>query len=798
MGCAYLAARADGAYEKQVAIKLIKRGMDSAAIHRRFRHERQILANLHHPNIAALLDGGTADDGRPYLVMDYVEGLPIDEYCEAHALPTAERLMLFQQVCAAVHYAHRNHVIHRDLKPSNVLVSTNGTPVLLDFGVATLLDPERTSHTHSTLVGRMMTPQYASPEQVRGQATTCATDIYSLGVLLYELVTSRHPFRLDGRSVQDVHRIICDEEPDRPSRCLATNRTHGGGQVQRQLAGDVDMIVLMALRKEPERRYATAEAFAEDIQRHLDGRPVLARPEAIRYRAGKFLQRNRTRVLEGILGVLLLTLSVALTYSRMPEPRGGALESVAVLPFINEGNNPDTDYLSEGMTESIIDGLSGLPNVRVMPLSGVTRYRGPNVNPQRVGTDLNVRAVLVGTIAQRAHGRLLVGVELVNSTDGRQLWREEYDRTVADVLAMNDEITRGVANRLQLGKDAAQREYRLRRSTESGEAYHLYLKGRYLWNKRTESGFWKALDYFAQAIDRDARYAQAYTGLADCYNLLGIWGALAPRTAMPKVKEAAMKAIAIDDSLAEAHASLAFVRWVYDWDWRGAEEEFRRALQLNPNYVTAHQWYAYFLASRERFDEALAHITRAQELEPVSQSVSADVGEIYYWARRYDPAIDTLNAAIEIEPGFAMARNILGLTYLKAGRLHEALQELEAARALDTGPRMLSTLGHAYGLARQGAKAQRVLDDLMASSRQRYTSSFALAVVYAGLGDNDQAFRWLEQAYTDRSDSMVILNVYPVLDGLRHDPRFADLLERVGLTSVSRPARSAQDVGTHS
>jgi tetratricopeptide (TPR) repeat protein len=378
-----------------------------------------------------------------------------------------------------------------------------------------------------------------------------------------------------------------------------------------------------------------------------------------------------------------------------------------------------------------------------------------------------------------------VTLELVNGADGRRLWREEYAGQLSSLVTLRQQITAAVAQ--QLGLQGSDR-VRLTPQTTNSEAYQLYLRGRYLWNKRTEDGFTRGLEYFQQALARDPNYALAYTGLADCYNLLGIWGTLAPHEAMPKVKEAALKAIALDDSLAEAHTSLAFVQWVYDWDLAGAEAEFRRALELDPDYATAHDWYAYYLASLDRFDEAISHVTRAQQLEPVSLSINTDVGEIYYWAGHHDRAIAALHSVLQVEPDFAMARNILGLTYLKVGRLREAIDELEHANRLATGPRMLSTLAYGYGVAGAHAKARDTIAALRSLSSQRYTSSFALGIAHAGLGERDRVIAHLEQAFAERSDSMVILRVYPVLDGLHPDPRFQDLMRRIGLPA-SRAVR---------
>ena len=772
MGTAYLAARADDAFQKDVAIKLIKRGMDTAAVLRRFRHERQILAGLDHPNIARLLDGGTTADGLPYFVMEYVDGEPLDQYVATRALTIAERLAIFRRICEAVQYAHEHQVIHRDLKPGNILVTSHGAPKLLDFGIATVLTPDRAQVSDEpTLTSRAMTPHYASPEQVRGEVVTVASDVYSLGVLLYELLTGQHPHRFDGRTIQEIDQIICHDVPDRPS-------TRVSKALVREVAGDLDNIVLTALRKEPQRRYASVAELSEDIRRHLKRLPVQARAEDLRYRAASFVRRHRVRVAEAAF--LLVVLAVAAGAVWWPGPGGGgdAVKSLAVLPLTTPGG-PDVEYVSDGLTEGLIESLSALPRLSVAARNSVFAFKGKRADPRDIGRQLRVGTVLLGSVSP-AGDALVLDVELRDGSDGRRLWGARYETRVSDLAGVRERVARDVAQQLQPSLSGAERQLLGRRATDNSEAYRLYLRGRYVWNKRTEEGFTQGLDYFRQALEQDPRYALAYAGIADCYNLLGVWGALSPHEAMPKVKDAALKAIALDDSLAEAHASLAFVHWVYDWDWMAAGAEFERALELNPGYATAHDWYAYYLASRRRFDEAVRHITRAQELEPVSLSIGTDVGEIYFWAGRYDRAVEQLKNVLQVEPGFAMAHNILGLTYLRMGRAAEGVQELETAERLASGPRTKSTLGYGYGVSGAQRKAGRVLDELRTLSTSRYTSAFSRAVAYAGLRRNDEALEQLELAFNERSDTMAILSVYPLLDNLRDDPRFRDLLQRVG------------------
>jgi TolB-like protein/Tfp pilus assembly protein PilF/tRNA A-37 threonylcarbamoyl transferase component Bud32 len=763
MGAAYLAVRADQTYERTVAIKVLKRGMDTEAVLRRFRHERQILAGLDHPNIARLLDGGTTADGLPYFVMEYAEGVPIDRYCDERQLSIRERITVFCKVCDAVRHAHAHRVIHRDLKPGNILVTADGEPKLLDFGISKVLAADPLESTESTAFSRAMTPQYASPEQMRGAPVTSASDVYSLGLLLYELLTGRRAYSLDGLTLQEIDRIVSTQEPLRPS-------TH-----RRELAGDLDNIALMALRKEPARRYATVDDLSDDLLRHLDGRPVRARSDEVGYRAARFLKRHRARVIEAALVLALLI--VAATWwssARAPTGSGATVQSLAVMPFDVKGS-AEAEYLSDGLAEGLIDGLSRLPRLKVLSRGTAFGFKGRTIDPHSISRDFHVQRVVLGRLVE-AGSQIDLEIDVVDGNGGR-VWNSHYTDALAGLSGLQDRIVRDVA--AQLHVDLAEAPVARRHSSDS-EAYQLYLRGRYLWNKRTEDGFTRGLDYFKQALAKDPRYALAYAGIADCYNLLGIWGAMAPHEAMPKVKEAALAAIAIDNTLAEAHTSLAFVHWVYDWDWAAAGREFEEALRLDPSYATAHDWYAYYLASIGRFDEAIAHVKQAQTIEPVSLSIATDVGEILYWARQYDRAVDQLRGVLQIEPDFPMARNILGLAYLKTGDRLQAVEELEAARRLSPGPRTISTLAYGYGAAGLRAKAKATLAELRDLSKQRYTSAFALAVAYAGSGDTEQALSELEIAFVERSDTMAVLRVYPVLDSLRNEPRFKDLLARVG------------------
>lgn len=788
MGIVYLARRAEEEFEKRVAIKVARLGMAGDMLLRRFRSERQIIASLDHPNIARLLDGGTTSDGQPYLVMEYIEGRPLLEWCEEKKLSTRQRLEIFLDVCSAVDYAHQNRIVHRDIKPANILVTAQGMPKLLDFGIAKLIAPELLGATAEETVTllRLFTPDYASPEQVRGEPVTPASDVYASGVVLYELLTGRRPYRVSTSSAAEMIRVVCDTEPARPSSVAPR-------ELVKHLTGDLDTIILKALRKEPERRYASGGALGEDIRRFLSGQPIEARPDTFGYRTSKFVRRHREGVAASAVAAISLTAgALALWFSlsaqresRREGPRsasqGFATSSttLAVLPFKPLLTAHQDAVLELGMADTLITRLSRVPGISVRPTSAVLGYSGRSTDAVRAGRDLRADAVVEGSL-QRSNDRMRVSVQLVSVANGRVIWGELFDTVETDMFAVEDAIAQRVAEALT-PLSPLSRARLAQRGTDDLPAYHAYLKGRYFWNRRTESDFRKAIAYFGQAITADSDYALAYAGLADCYSLLAIWGAGPPSETLTQARAAALRAVALADAPGEAHASAALVKWVYDWDWDwdGADEAFRRAIALNPSYATGYQWYAYYLASRERFGDAIVQIRRAQALDPLSVSIATDLGEILCWAGRYEDAILQLQGALEMEPNFALAHNVLGMTYLKKGRVADGVSELERALRLDDGPRMLSTVGYGYGIANRRGDVRTVEEKLRALSRKRYVSPFAFALIHAGVGESDRAFDWLERAYGERSDTMAVLRVYPLMEGLRKDRRFASLIGRV-------------------
>jgi TolB-like protein/Tfp pilus assembly protein PilF len=458
------------------------------------------------------------------------------------------------------------------------------------------------------------------------------------------------------------------------------------------------------------------------------------------------------------------------------------INSLAVLPLANDSHDPNMEYFSDGITESIINALTQLPKLRVVPRSTVFRYKGRDVDPQEIGRALDVRAVLTGRVMHLGE-RLVVKAELIDVVNESQLWGEQYNRKQADIFEVQEEISREISEKLRLQLSREEKRKLAKRHTEDPEAYRLYLRGRFYWNKRTEENFKKGVEFFQQAIELDPNYALAYAGLADSYILLGYYGASAPKEMMPKAKAAAVKALALDDTLAEAHTSLAYVNSFYEWDWKAAEKEFKRAIKLNPNYATAHHWYAFHLAAHGRHEEGIREVRRAQELDPLSLIINTEVGWAYYFARQYDKAIKQYRAAIELEPGFGVARFFLGEAYAQKGMYKESVAELRKAVELSGGsPLMKGVLGHVYALAGERDKAQAISRELEQLEARRYVSPFIFTLLHTGLDDKDQAFLWLERAYEHRSLFLSWVGIEPMLDPLRDDERFADLLRRMNLS----------------
>ena len=731
MGTVYLAVRDDEAFRKEVAVKLITRGMDTEGIVRAFRTERQILANLDHPNIARLLDGGTTDDGRLYFVMDYVEGLPLDVYCDTHTLPVLERLKLFRIVCSAVHYAHQHGVVHRDLKPGNILVTPGGIPKLLDFGIARVLNPEVSSlPTGTTTTVRPLTPAYASPEQIRGETITPMSDVYSLGVLLYELLTGHRPYRFQGHSAQELERLICEQEPRRPSTVIsrieeprdgfgsaaitpasvAEARGDQPNELRRALAGELDTITLMALRKVPEQRYASVDQLSEDLRRHLERLPILARKPTVLYRTTKLVGRNRATTFTAAISLVIILALVSVAFWSKTTKRA---RSLAVLPFQPLAGSERGEPLELGIADALISQLNGQLTVRSP--EAVRKYAGRRDASRVAARELGVDALLVGRIGQ-AGDRIRLSVELIDARDNRILWTDAFDEPWAQIFKVQRAIATQVARALAPSATPINARHPPDSTRRIPPRTARYLLGRHFWSRRTSAGMTTGLQHFAKAIELDPGYALAHAGIADSHVAFASFRVSSARDAYLNAKAAAVTALALHPDLPEALSALAMVHLYHEWNWVAAERAFKRALDLNPDDGTTHMRYALALSYFDRVDEALGAITRAREADPLSAVISANVGKILYLARRYEQAIQAHHEALALDPNYWLTHHNLGMTHALTGAYGQAIAEFQRAIDLNDNSGPKAYLAYAYAVSGRSREARKILDDLHARS----------------------------------------------------------------------------------
>lgn len=755
--------------DRDVAIKVLPEqfSKDAGAL-LRFEREAKAVAALSHSNILSIHDVGDVKGVR-FAVMELLEGQTVRERLNQSTIPWRKAGEIGLAVADALTAAHAKGIVHRDLKPENIFLTSDGRVKVLDFGLARIARPgaaaeatglaDAETQVVNTTPGIVLgTMGYMSPEQLRGEPVDGRSDIFSLGCVLYEMVAGQKAFARKT-AAESISAILNDDPAE-----LA-----GSG---RQVPPDFDRIVAHCVEKKPDQRFQSARdlAFALRSISSTSGvfQPPVDRPKP---------RLKRKAWIAGAAAVLLFSAILLWVWSR--QSRG--IRSVAVLPFVNVSADPNTDYLSDGITESIINSLSQLPNLSVMSRSSVFRYKRPDVDPQAAGRALHVEAVLAGRVTKRGD-QLLVSAELVDTSTNHQIWGDQYNRKLTDVMSIQEEISQEISDKLRVRLNGEDKKRLVKRHTENPEAYGLYLKGRYQWNKQTLDGMETGINFFKQAIEKDPHYGLAYAGLADSYALLADYNVLAAKEVMPSAKAAAMKALEIDDTISEAHASLGWAKLTLDWDWPGAHKEFQRSLELNPTYATAHQWYADYLTVMGRRDEAQASMKRAQQLEPVSLPITVELATILYYAHQNDQAIDQCRRAIVMDPQFAAAHVFLGRAYEQKGLYAEAIAELKQALQLsEGGSSELAALGHVYAQSGDRAEAQKILKELNTRSAQTYVQPVWVAVIHGALGDKDEAFLWLRKAVGDRSVWLIYLNVDPIFDSLRADARFADVVRQVAL-----------------
>ena len=820
MGEVYLAQ--DTKLDRKVAIKVLNEEFsnDSDKL-KRFIQEAKAASALNHPNILTVYEIGEVD-GKHYIATELIDGHTLREHLShKDPLPLNTILKIGIQVAEALSAAHEAGIIHRDIKPENIMIRRDGYAKVLDFGLAKLAEPPavaggQTGSEDATRVqvntnpGVVMgTASYMSPEQARGNPTTNArTDIWSLGVVLYEMLARKVPFT--GETVNHTIVSILEKEPT-----LLEN-----------VPAELQRIIRKALTKDVEMRYQSARDLLIDLKnlrRDLDiqgeiERSIIPNREA----ATAAISESETRfysadsagatrsgpaiptqvvkssssleyavtqakshklataiVAIAILGALVTVAYLAFVYKR--NSGSGQIQSIAVMPFINDSRNADVEYLSDGMTDTLISNLSQLPNLNVKAHSSVFRYKGKDASAQTIARDLGVQAILNGRISQRGD-QLTLRLELVDAKTENVIWSDLYNRKQEDLVSLQSEIARDVSTKLRHKLSGIEEQKLAKTYTANPEAYQLYLKGLFYWNKRTPEALKTSVDYYNQAIAKDPNYAQAYAGMALAYVLFPEYSAGSPADSMPKAKDAATKALALDDTLAEAHTALAYFLFTHDHNVPDSEREFQRAIQLNPNYATAHQWYAgKTLTNSKRFEEAFAEGKRAVELDPLSLITNGELAADYYYARQYDQAIAQIRKVIELDRNFYLAHMLLGQNYVMKGQLSDALAEFQRAIELDDDPQVLAYLAFVQAALGKKEEATKTLAQMNELARKRYVPSYAFAVVHVGLGDKDQAFQFLERSFEERAWEITYLKVEPFMDNLRSDPRFADLVRRVGI-----------------
>ena len=787
----WLAKRADGAFKREVALKLPMVSRLRKDLEERFSRERDILAKLEHPNIARLYDGGVDAQGLPYLAMEYVPGQSLTSWCDGHKLGIGERLKLFLHILEALQYAHEKQVIHRDIKPSNVLVTESGQVRLLDFGVAKLLAEEAQETQLTSVYGRALTPDYASPELLKGESIDATSDIYSLGVVLYELLSGGRPYQLKGgASLGALEQAIATVEVKKPSTQLAEGAAAARGTTQEKLAqelrGDLDVITLKALAKEPGERYESAKAMADDIERYLQHRPIRARRAPVSYRLRKFVRRNRPMIgVSALAAVAVLAIGTyALEHRRASPPVLAApfhppALSIAVLPLANESGEASEQYFSDGISEDLITALAQFPALKVIGRSSSFQFRDSEENSRSIGGKLGVAHVLEGSV-RKSGDMIRVSAALIDTADGSTQWSERYDRPYQDLFALQDEITRSVVGALKAkllpGEHAAAQSDRP--PGGSLEAYNAVLQARFYNSRNTEPDDRKAIEYYTQAIKLDPRYALAWSGLSWVSTSLGLAFLEGPpaQEAYEQARAAAQRALVLAPDLAAARIARGYLLQNADFDWRGAEVEYRRALALAPNDGQAKFYLGLQLAYFGQVERAIELTRQALATEPLRATWYSWLATYLSGLNRLDEAEQAIRRAIELQPRAVEAHQQLAIIEIQRG---DAPAALAAAQQEPPGPWQDQALALARQIGGNRSAAEAALRTLI--EKDAGIAAYQIAVVYALRNDARATFEWLDRAWSNRDAGIGNLLFDPFILRYKDDPRFAAFCRKVGL-----------------